>query len=64
MAKKKTTKIELSTAQTLDCCEVTELQNVVIDEVEYITGIIGTYPFFWFTNGKRNSIGEDPKDLI
>jgi len=64
MAKKKEEALELSTAQTVDGCEVTEVQNVVIDEIEYISGIIGTYPFFWFTDGKRNTGYECEKDLI
>jgi hypothetical protein len=64
MAKKKTTAPELSTSQTLDGYDVTELQNVTINQVDYITGFIGTYQFFWFIDGKRNSIGDDAKDLI
>lgn len=64
MAKKKqVTAVDLPSV-TLDGCEVVDISNVTIDEVEYITGFIGTYQFFWFTDGKRNSIGDDAKDLI
>jgi hypothetical protein len=64
MAKKKEQALELDTALTLDGCVVTELKNVVIDEIEYISGIIGTYPFLWFPDGKRNTGYECEKDLI
>jgi hypothetical protein len=64
MAKKKEEALELGTALTVDGCEVTEVQNVVIEEVKYISGKIGEANFYWFTDGKRHTGIEDPKDLI
>jgi hypothetical protein len=63
MAKKKQAE-QVSTAQTADGYEVVQIENVIIDEVEYITGIVGECKFYWFTDGKRNNGFEDPKDLI
>ena len=65
MAKKKEAAQEIpAQAITVDGCEVLDLQNVIIDEIEYIKGYIGTYQFLWFTDGKRSNGIECEKDLI
>lgn len=64
MAKKKQVTAEDLPSLTLDGCEVVETENVVIEEVEYITGKVGECKFYWFTDGKRNNGFDDPKDLI
>jgi hypothetical protein len=38
--------------------------NIVEASDDQIKGWIGDAQFCWFKNGKRNSKGDDPKDLI
>jgi hypothetical protein len=38
--------------------------NIVNANEEEICGWVGDVNFFWFKNGKRNSSGDDAKDLI
>jgi len=64
MAKKKETTAFDQLIVTADGCEVTDLQNVTIEAIEYLTGKIGETNFYWFTDGKRHTGIEDPKDLI
>jgi hypothetical protein len=62
MAKKKTADQELSaTSMTADGLEVI---NIEIANDEEICGWVGDVNFYWFKNGKRNSSGDDAKDLI
>jgi len=64
MTKKKEEALELGTALTVDGCEVTDLQTVVIEEKKYISGKIGEANFYWFPDGRRHTGIEDSKDLI
>jgi hypothetical protein len=64
MANKKEEALELGTVLTVDGYEVIDLKKVTEPEIEYLTGKIGEANFYWFTDGKRHTGIEDPKDLI
>lgn len=62
MAKKKETAQKIpAQAITVDGLDAI---NIVDANEEEICGWIGDVNFFWFKNGKRNSSGDDAKDLI
>ena len=62
MAKKKAIEQEIQdTAITADSLDAI---NIQIENDEEISGWVGDVNFFWFKNGKRNSFGDDAKDLI
>ena len=62
MAKKKAqTPAEELQAITIDGLQVIELQDANDEE---ICGYVGDVHFYWFKNGKRNSFGDNEKDLI
>ena len=64
MAKKKEPTAVDPQIFTLDGLEVIDLKKVTEDGIEYLTGKIGETNFYWFTDGKRHTGIEDPKDLI
>lgn len=62
MAKKKAIEQELPVqAITIDGLDAI---NIINANDEEICGWVGDVNFFWFKNGKRNSSGDDAKDLI
>lgn len=61
MAKKKEAPVKELKAITVDGLEVLDIKEINKEE---ISGKIGEVTFTWFKNGKRNTYGDNPKDLI